>query len=177
MQLDRNTKRTAFYPTLSFYGNYNHNAMRQEFTFFSSGSAWYSSSGIGLKLSIPIFDGLQRTSRLAQSELGLKIARENVITAEQSIRLEISNDEVQYKNALDNIEREMENLELAKGVYADTQQEYQQGICSTVDVVQSESSYLVAQSTYYNKLLKLYLARIDLEKSKGSLLSFINNLK
>ena len=177
MQLDRNTKRSAFYPILSFYGNYNHNAMRQEFTFFSSGSAWYASSGIGLKLSIPIFDGLQRTSRLAQSELGIKIARENLITAEQSIRLEIFNDEVQYKNALANIEREMENLELAKGVYSDTQQEYQQGICSTVDVVQSESSYLVAQSTYYNKLLKLYLARIDLEKSKGSLLSFINNLK
>ncbi len=176
-KIDKKTKQSAFLPVLSFYGNYNYNAMRQEFNFFDSGKDWYSSSGIGLKLTIPLFDGFQRNSRLSQSELNVKIAEENLKLTEQSIRVDISNYDIQYGNALENIVREKENLDLAKSVYASSQQEYQQGTCSTLDLIQSQSSYLVAQSYYYDKLLKLYLARIDLEKSKGSLMSFINTLK
>jgi outer membrane protein TolC len=177
MQLDKKTKVSAFLPSLSFFGNYNFNAMRQEFTFFDANKDWYPSSGIGIKLTIPIFDGLQRNSKLAQSELNIKIANENLLLTEQSIKVDISNYKIQYQNALDNIEREKENLDLAESVYKNTQLEYQQGAGSTLDLIQSESSYLVAQNNYYNKLLNLYIARIEFEKAKGSLMSFINNLK
>ena len=177
MQLDKKTKVSAFLPSLSFFGNYNYNAMRQEFTFFDANKDWYPSSGIGLKLTIPIFDGLQRNSKLAQSELNIKIAKENLLLTEQSIKVDISNYEIQYKNALDNINREKENLDLAESVYKNTQLEYQQGSGSTLDLIQSESSYMVAQNTYFNKLLNLYIARLELEKAKGSLMNFINNLK
>ena len=177
MQIDKKTKVSAFLPSLSFYGNYNYNAQRQEFNFFDADKDWYPSSGIGLKLTIPIFDGLQRNSRVVQSILNIKIANENLLLTEQSIKVDISNYEIQYKNALDNINREKENLDLAESVYKNTQLEYQQGTGSTLDLIQSESSYLVAQNTYFNKLLNLYIARIEFEKAKGSLTSFINNLK
>jgi outer membrane protein TolC len=175
MQTDKKTKLAAFQPTLSFYGNYNYNAMRQEFNFFDSGKDWYPSSAIGFKLTIPIFDGLQRNSKVAQSELNIKIAKENLLLTEQSIKVDISNYEIQYKNALENINREKENLDLAESVYKNTQLEYQQGAGSTLDLIQSESSYTVAQNTYFNKLLDLYIARIELEKAKGNLMKFINN--
>ena len=177
MQLDKKTKVSAFLPSLSFFGNYNFNAMRQEFSFFDADKDWYPSSGIGIKLTIPIFDGLQRNSKLAQSELNIKIANENLLLTEQSIKVNISNYKIQYQNALDNIAREKENLDLAESVYKNTQLEYQQGAGSTLDLIQTESSYLVAQNNYYNKLLNLYIARIEFEKAKGSLMSFINNLK
>ena len=109
-QLDKKTKVAAFLPTLSFFGNYNYNAMRQEFNFFDSGKDWYPSSGIGIKLNIPIFDGLQRNSRLAQSELNIRKAKENLLLTEQSIKVNISNYDIQYQNALDNIEREKKTL-------------------------------------------------------------------
>ncbi len=175
MQLDKKTKVSAFLPSLSFFGNYNYNAMRQEFTFFDANKDWYPSSGIGIKLSIPIFDGLQRNSRLAQSELNMKIAKENLLLTEQSIKVDISNYETQYKNALDNINREKENLDLAESVYKNTQLEYQQGAGSTLDLIQSESSYTIAQNTYFNKLLALCIVRLELEKAKGNLMKFINN--
>ena len=175
MQIDKKTKISAFLPSLSFYSNYNYNAQRQEFTFFDADKDWYPSSGIGLKLTIPIFDGLQRNSKLAQSELNIKIANENLLLTEQSIKVDISNYEIQYKNALDNINREKENLDLAESVYNNTQLEYQQGVGSTLDLIQSESSYMAAQNTYFNKLLNLYIARIELEKAKGNLMKFINN--
>jgi outer membrane protein TolC len=175
MQINKKTYSAAYLPSLSFYGNYNFNAMRQEFNFFDRNKDWYPSSGIGLKLTIPIFDGLQRNSRVAQSELNIKIAKENLLLTEQSIKVDISNYEIQYKNALDNINREKENLDLAESVYKNTQLEYQQGAGSTLDLIQSESSYTMAQNTYFNKLLDLYIARIELEKAKGTLMKFINN--
>ena len=175
MQTDKKTKIAAFLPALSFYGNYNYNAMRQKFNFFDSDKDWYPSSGIGLKLTIPVFDGLQRNSRVAQSELNINIAKENLLLTEQSIKVDISNYEILYKNALDNINREKENLDLAESVYKNTQLEYQQGASSTLDLIQSESSYMVAQNTYFNKLLAIYIARLDLEKAKGNLMKFLNN--
>jgi len=39
MQLDKKTKVSAFLPSLSFFGNYNFNAMRQKFTFFDANNA------------------------------------------------------------------------------------------------------------------------------------------
>jgi len=175
MQVDKKTNLAAFQPTLSFYGNYNYNAMRQEFNFFDSNKDWYASSGIGIKLTVPIFDGLQRNSRVAQSELNIKKAKENLVLTEQSIKVDISNYQIQYRNALDNINREKENLDLAESVYKNTQLEYQQGAGSTLDLIQSESSYMEAQNTYFNKLLNLYIARIELENAKGTLMKFINN--
>ena len=174
-QLDKKTNSAAFQPSLSFFGNYNYDAMRQEFNFFDANKDWYPSSGIGLKLTIPVFDGLQRNSRVAQSTLNIKIANENLLLTEQSIKVDISNYEIQYRNALDNINREKENLDLAENVYNNTQLEYQQGASSTLDLIQSESSYMVSQNTYFNKLLDLYIARVELEKAKGNLMKFINN--
>jgi outer membrane protein len=177
MQIDKKKNIAAFSPSLSFYGNYNYSAMRQEFNFFNANKDWYPSSGIGIKLTIPIFDGLQRNSRLAQSELNIKKAKENLLLTEQSIKVDISNFEIQFKNAIDNITSEKENLDLAESVYKNTQLDYQQGTGSTLDLIQAESSYMVAQSTYFNKLLDLYIARIELEKAKGTLMNFVNNQK
>jgi outer membrane protein TolC len=175
MQIAKKSNLAAFQPSLSFYGNYNYNAMRQEFNFFDGSKDWYPSSTIGIKLTIPIFDGLQRNSKVAQSELNIKKAEENLLFTEQSIKVDNSNYEIQYKNALDNINSEKENLDLAESVYKNTQLEYQQGTGSTLDLIQSESSYMAAQNTYFNKLLDLYIARIELEKAKGTLMKFINN--
>lgn len=175
MQVDKKKNLAAYQPTLSFYGNYNFNAMRQEFNFFKPDQDWYQSSGIGLKLSVPIFSGFQRNSRLSQSKLNVLRAEESIRLTEQSIKVDVSNYEIKYKNALANIKNEKENLDLAESVYKNTQLEYQQGTGSILDIIQAENSLVVAQNTYYNKLLNLYIARIDQEKAKGTLISFINN--
>jgi outer membrane protein TolC len=151
--------------------------MRQEFNIFAPGHEWYENSSIGLSLNIPIFSGFQRISRLQQSKLNIMEAEDNLKLTEQSIKVEVSNYEIQYHNALDNIKNEKENLTLAESVYNNTQLEFQQGTASSLDLVQAESAFREAQNTYFNKLLNLYIARLDVEKSKGSLMNFINNLK
>ncbi|MDD3323043.1 MAG: TolC family protein, partial [Paludibacter sp.] len=130
---------------------------------------------VGLKLSIPVFSGLQRKSRIEQSAINIERAKENIKLTEQSIKVDISNYEIQYQNALDNIKNEKENFELAERVYKNTQLERKEGISTSYDLIQAESSLREAQNNYFSKLLNLYIARINFEQSKGTLEKFINN--
>jgi Outer membrane protein len=176
-EADRDRNISTYFPSLNFNASYTVQAMRKEFNLLQSGYDWFRSSSIWLSLSIPIFDGFQKGARVAQSELNVLSAKESIKFAEQAIKVEISNYDIQYRNALDNIKNEKENLTLAEDVYKNTQLEYQQGAGSSLELVQAESSLREAQNNYFNKLLNLYIARIDVEKSKGNLMNFINNLK
>jgi outer membrane protein len=176
-EADKQNNISAYLPSLSFYANYSYQAMRSEFDFFKSGKDWYNSSAIGLELKIPIFSGFQRYSKVEQSQLNIEKAIENLKFTEQSIKVELSNYYIQFRNAIDNIQNEKENLALAESVYKNTQLEFSQGTGSSLDLVQTESSLRETQNNYYNKLLTLYIAKLDLEKSQGTLTNFINNLK
>jgi outer membrane protein TolC len=176
-EVDKQNNIAAYIPTLSFYANYNFQAMRSEFDFFQSGKDWYNSSAIGLELKIPVFSGFKRLSKVEQSQLNIEKAMENLKLTEQSIKVELSNYYIQFRNAIDNIQTEKENLALAESVYQNTQLEFSQGTGSSLDLVQTESSLRETQNNYYNKLLTLYIAKLDLEKSQGTLTHFINNLK
>ena len=167
----------GYLPTLSFNAFYDYNAMRDKFNFLKSGQNWYNSYGVGATLSIPVFDGLQRKNRISQSKLDIKKAEENIRLTAQSLKVNLSNYEIEYRNAVDNIKNEKENMDLAKSVYDNTQLAYQQGTGSSLELVQAQSSYREAQSNYFNKLLNLYIARIELEKSKGNLIEYTNNIK
>lgn len=176
-EADKKRNIAGYLPSLSFVANYNYNAMRKEFNFFDKDQNWFNSNSIGFSLKLPIFDGLQKQAKIAQSKINILKTQENIRHTEQAIKVDISNYEIQYKNALDNIRSERDNLELASSVYKQTQLAYQQGASSSLDLVQDESSFREAQNNYFNKLLNLYIARIDLEKAKGNLIQYINNIQ
>jgi len=165
----------SYLPTLNFSANYNYNAMGSEFNFM--GKTWYNTYSIGLTLKVPIFDGFQKKSKIAQSKFTILKAQENIRLTEQSIKVDVSNYEIQYKDAIDNIHNEKDNLDLAQSVYNTTQLQYKQGVSSALDLVQAESSLRESQNNYFNKLFSLFIARLDLEKSKGTLMNYINNFK
>src|ERR1035437_1209448 len=176
-ETDKQNNISAYLPTLSFYANYNFQAMRTEFDVFKSNKEWYNSSAIGLELKIPVFSGFKRFSKVEQSQLNIEKAIENLKLTEQSIKVELSNYYIQFRNATDNIQTEKENLTLAESVYKNTQLEFTQGTGSSLDLVQTENVLRETQNNYYSKLLTLYLAKLDVEKSQGTLTNFINNLK
>lgn len=176
-ELDKKRNQAGYLPTLSLSANYGESAMRNQFDFTSPSGAWYPSSGIGVTLKIPVFDGLQKHARISQSNLNIEKSKESINLTEQSIKVDLSNYEIQYRNAIDNIHNEKDNLDLAESVYKNVQNQYQQGACSTLDLVQAESSYTESQNNYYSKLLTLYVARINLEQTKGTLINYINKQK
>ena len=176
-ELEKKRQKDSYLPTLTFNANIGVQSMSQEFDFFKSSSNWYPNSSVGLTLKVPIFDGLQKQARITQAQLNIQKSKISIQQTEESIKVDLSNYDIQYRNAIDNIKNEKDNLDLAESVYKNFQNQFKQGICSTLDLVQAQSSYSESQNIYYNKLLTLYIARINLEQTKGTLINYINNQK
>lgn len=177
-ELDRKNTVAGYYPSLTGFANYGYSAQGPNFGFFRTpGNNWvdYTTSSIGLRLRIPIFDGLQRNALVQQSKLKALQLEERIKFTRQSINLEVSNAFTLYRNTLQRIEDEQQNVELAQEVYQVTQLEFREGVGNSTDVVNAETALRQAQTTYITTLLDLYTARLDLEKAKGNLLSYINS--
>ncbi|QHT71271.1 TolC family protein [Rhodocytophaga rosea] len=174
-ELDKKNFGSGYFPTLSAYGNYAYQAQRQQFDFFQPAKPWFESSAIGLRLSIPVFDGLQRNARVQQAKIKSLQIEERMNLTKQNINLEVSNSLTQYRNTLQRIESEQQNVQLAQEVYEVTQLEFREGVGTSTDVVEAETSLRQAQNTYITTLLDLYTARLDLERAKGNLLTYLNS--
>ncbi|SDK22038.1 Outer membrane protein TolC [Catalinimonas alkaloidigena] len=175
-QLDTRNRAVGYSPTLTGFANYGYVAQGADFGLFpTSNNNWldYTTASIGLRLRIPVFDGFARRSQIQQSKLKVQQLEENLALTKQNISLEVSNAETQYRNTRQRIESEQENIDLAKQVYEVTQLEFREGVGTSTDVVEAETSLREAQNTYITTLLDLYVARLDLERAKGNILPYL----
>jgi outer membrane protein len=133
-------------------------------------------SAIGLKLTIPLLDFYKRNARY-------KEARINRINAEENLKLAAGKYKVDYENARTrllkakaNVENDQRNVTLAESVLKVTDLQFQKGTTDLTDWLNTQHSLREAQNSYLNSLFSYYQARIDLEKSTGTLKSFYNSL-
>jgi outer membrane protein TolC len=66
------------------------------------------------------------------------------------------------------------NAELAQEVFANTQNNYNNGLATLTDLLDAESSLNQAQNNYSTALLDYKIAEVQLLKSKGELKTLIN---
>jgi outer membrane protein len=130
---------------------------------------WYSYSTFGLSLNIPIFSGLQRTYQIQQAKLELLKNQNNFTSLKQTIDLSIQQNTITYKNALETLKSQDENMDLADKVARVTKIKYEQGVGSNIEVVDAESSLRESQVNYYNALFDAIISKIDLDKAFGKI--------
>ncbi|HEY8510561.1 MAG TPA: TolC family protein [Cyclobacteriaceae bacterium] len=126
---------------------------------------WYNYSNFGLTLNVPIFSGLQRNYRMQQARLNLLKIENSYSSLKQSIDLSIQQNTTTFKNSLETLKSQQENMELAEKVARVTKIKYEQGVGSSIEVTDAESSLREAQVNYYNALYDAILAKIDLDKA------------
>lgn len=173
-EIDLKRKRSQYLPTISGYARYGANAFGNEFrTTFND---WYDFSSIGLKVNIPIFSGMRRFNQVKQSEFNLDITRQQLDLNSRIFELEQKNAETKLNSSYLMLKSNKLNLDLAEEVYEMTQVQYQGGTATLSDFLNADYARKEAQSNYFNSMLNYYVAQIEIEKSKGSLKEFYNNL-
>lgn len=174
--LQKKSKIAEYYPKLSFISNYSQNGLSNSFDLFKSNSTanWTGASAIGLNLSIPIFDGFGRRSRVRQSQIEIDQLREDLKDNRQSLNLAYSNAKMQLSTSINTIRNQNENQRLAREVFNSTQNNYNNGLATLTDLLNSETSLTEAQNSYTQALLNYKLAEIQLMKSNGNIKSLIN---
>lgn len=132
---------------------------------------WYSFSSFGVSLNIPIFSGLQRNYRVQQAKIALQQLENSASILKSSIALETKSSSKVFENSLKTLVSQKENMALAENVARVTKIKYEQGVGSNIEVIDAESSLKESQINYYNALYDALIAKIDLDKAYGKLIS------
>ena len=134
-----------------------------------------SFSAVGIKLVIPIFD-FKRNAQYDEAKYKQLDARENIRIDADNFRLEYENAKTKMVKAQSDVENNSRNIELATSVFKTTDLQYQKGVTDLTNWLNAQSSLKEAENNYLTSLYNFYLARIDLEKSNGTLKNFYNSL-
>lgn len=168
LQLDNVT--AGYYPSLSAYGRYSYQAMRQEFNFFDTSKDWYNMAAVGIQLKVPVFDGLAKKYRSEQSEIKLEQTKYDIALLKENVNSDVKNAKAKLKTSFEMFQSQKENIDLAQEVYSLTEDRYKEGYSPVVDLLNAETSLKEAQNNYLRSLLQINLAKLDLRKAEGSLI-------
>ncbi len=162
-------------PSLGAYARYGANAFGNDFS--ASFDRWFDYSAIGVKLTVPIFNGTQAYSNYKINQLDLLNMQESARLNIQNFQLESQNASTQLLSSYTSLITNKENMQLAKEVHEASNLEYKEGTSSLTDLLNSDYSYKEAQSNYINSLLNYLTSKMQYEKSKGTLNDYVNQLK
>lgn len=130
---------------------------------------WYGYSTLGLRLSWNLFTGLQRSYQIQQEKLSLSKIDNGFKSLEKSIELDIQKSRDNLKDALDALDVQSENVALATNIFEITQVKYQEGVGSSLEVIEADTDLKEAQTNYYNALYDAIIAQLELKKALGLL--------
>ncbi|WP_419870652.1 TolC family protein [Chryseobacterium sp. CT-SW4] len=172
--LEYNKKATEayLYPTVSLQGQYGWYGMGNKFPWFNginNGVNWSDFASIGLKVNIPIFTGGATKSKIQQAQIDILDLEQDIENTQLSLSLDYKNSITNMENAIINIQSMKDNVALAEKVQSNTQSNYQYGLATLTDLLDTDNALTEAKQNYANALLDYKQAEIQLLKAKGEL--------
>src|SRR5690606_2837782 len=177
LALNKQAKKAAYYPTLSFNGSLGYLNMGSSFPIFANSDKVKGSpySSLGLNLSIPIFNGGATRARINQAEVDLKKAKVQMEDTKLALSLANENARAQIKNSLLTVDANRRNVQMAKEVLDNTKNNYKHGLATLTEVLDAENAYADAQNNLNTSLLNYKIAEIQFIKANGNLKSLLND--
>lgn len=167
----------GYLPSISLTGNLMFSAFTDKATnWFHAGPSnhWYHSNGIGLTLRIPIFDGLERRSKLRKAKIDIENARLSYENTRRDLETKYQNAVNELMNNERNFTKQKDNYLLAEDVYEVTTDRYREGVASMTEVLQDEMRMSEAQNNYVNAHYNYRLTNLTLLKLTGQIESLLN---
>jgi outer membrane protein len=173
--INKNVASSGYYPRVSIYGQYYFQGQRDKFDFFESGGdKWFKVGIVGLSVSVPVFDGFEKGSRINQSEADYLQASNNYEFTQRYIKIEYDNALNKYNSNREAERRQKSNINLAERVCEKMYLQYKQGIATLTDLLNAENGLNEARLSALNTTLNLRLAELDLLKASDNLKLILN---
>ncbi|MVT08746.1 TolC family protein [Chitinophaga tropicalis] len=170
--LERRNIKAGYLPTLSLSGSLGYSGYYTNANPFKNlNDKWYPSSSIGLKLSVPIFDGFSKKYQVKQKAIEIRQYDVKAEQTKQQNMKDVANAYADLKSNFLTLQTQKRNLALAQKVLDDVNVQYKSGITKVTDVLNSQSELYSAQNNYINALINIKQAELDLKKAQGLLLN------
>ena len=182
--LDLRSRTAGAYPRLALTAAYGFTgsapAVRDLFAFRGPDSRgsngftnqnWFGFGNVGLALNVPVFDGFRRRYQVQQARIQQQTLERGFETLRQSIDLQDAQSRTTLINALDVLDNQRANLDLAADVARVTRIKFNAGVGSNLEVITAETSLREAQTNYYAAIYDVLVAKVDRDKATGELYS------
>ena len=147
----------SYAPTISGSYSFNYKILKPELDMSPKHTA-------GITMSIPIFSGLQRDSKVKQAKITLEQTYLQKSLLEDQLNVQDEQLKFNLKNAMENYDLQKENIDVATRVLANYQRKYELGAVSSLDLTQANNNYLQAETNYTDAILTLLQAQVSLER-------------
>ena len=169
--------KSRFLPTLS--ANYNLNwsaAQAGSPVFFGSDDTRARSQTLGLTLSLPIFQGFQRTANLNIAQIEKKDLEEQKRAAVRSAKNEIQSARESLNQAIETAPARTQALELAREGYERAKARLANGLGSQLDVTNAELQLREAEANYARMVFNYLSAKARYDQAIG-MVPYVDNDK
>jgi outer membrane protein TolC len=156
-------------PSVSLFGSYGttgfgYNESPNEFLDF------YPISFVGIKTQVNLFSGLSSVRKSTQKKVEIKqvqLQQEQLVDVQFA---QLQNARFSHDLAQSQLNTAKEHIKLAETVYKQTQLEFEQGVSALRDVLLADSALQKAQQTYFQHLVNLVKAELEINHLSGNLL-------
>ncbi|WP_367914358.1 TolC family protein [Leadbetterella sp. DM7] len=167
--LNRDAKRAEFFPTASISGQYMQNTQSNRFNLYTGNALNYSTLNFTLNIHIPIYDGGAKRARVDQAKVDILKNQEEINMTSNALKMAYDNAKIQMQNSIEAIQNQRANLELAKEVYDNINNNFRLGLVNLTDLLNAESELTSTQNAYSDALLQFKVAEIELMKARGEI--------
>ena len=119
---------------------------------------------VGATLSIPLFTSLQQTKKVEAARLAYEKQQNTMHDTEQSLQVQHRQLCYNLSTAYDTYNTQRQNMEVTQRVFDNISSRYEHGYSSAMDLTQTGTTLINAQSTYVQAIMEFLNARIALEK-------------
>ena len=155
-------------PSFVLVGGYSKQAQRDKFDFFGKGD-WFTSSYIGLQMTVPIFHGFALKARTQKARLEAQKTLNQTEALKINIDAEVEHAKNNFIAAIASMDFQKKNMVLAEKVYGQTKKKYEIGTGDATTINTAQLDLKTAQTNYITALSDAIIAKIDFLKATGKL--------
>lgn len=119
---------------------------------------------IGISLSIPIFSSGRNFETVRKANIEYKKQLNNLSDTEMALNIQHRQLKYNLSSAYERYQTQKRSVEVSQSVFDNISTKYEFGLSSSLDVTNSATNLLSAQSSYVQAILEYVNAQIELEK-------------
>ena len=154
-------------PLIVGFASVGSNAMGPEFNALQRNTNWYPNQMVGIKISVPIFDGFGGTARIQKAKLKFEQAKNDKENISTNLELAFLVNQSNYLDAINKYNHEKNNLILAKKIYEKTLTKYREGLVSSIELSRSGRDYIESNTNLSLSIHNLLISNLNYQRSLG----------
>ncbi|MBA5871408.1 MAG: hypothetical protein GDA68_15640 [Nitrospira sp. CR2.1] len=129
----------------------------------------YATRGVGLTLSVPIFDGGQREGRISETRSRVRQEAIRMKDVSDQVSLEVRNALLTLESSTQQVGVSHKGLDLAQKELAFARDRFAAGLATNIEVTNAQTSVARARDNVIEALFRFNASRINLARAKGEL--------